>query len=254
VNLSTRLAVGTGDDVLIAGFIITGDAPKKVILRAIGPSLNVEGAPLSGAMLDPVLELHDSTTLLQTNDNWRTSQKQAIEQSGVAPTNSLESAIVATLEPGNYTANVKGKGGSTGIGLVDVYDLDPGGGAQLANVSTRGKVQTADDAMIGGVIVGGERPANVLVRAIGPELTERGVAGALADPTLELHDSEGDLLVSNDDWKSDQGKKISDSGIPPSDPRESAIVRMLNPGAYTAVVRGKDQTTGVALVEMYMLP
>jgi uncharacterized delta-60 repeat protein len=254
VNLSTRLAVGTGDDVLIAGFIITGDAPKKVILRAIGPSLNVEGAPLSGAMLDPVLELHDSTTLLQTNDNWRTSQKQAIEQSGVAPTNSLESAIVATLEPGNYTAIVKGKGGSTGIGLVEVYDLDPGGGAQLANVSTRGKVQTADDAMIGGVIVGGERPANVLVRAIGPELTERGVAGALADPTLELHDSEGDLLVSNDDWKSDQGKKISDSGIPPSDPRESAIVRMLNPGAYTAVVRGKDQTTGVALVEMYMLP
>ena len=245
--------MGTGDNVLIGGFIVTGDVPKKVILRAIGPSLNVGGVPLAGALQDTVLELHGATGLIQSNDNWQSDQKTAIEASGVPPTDPKESAIVATLAPGNYTAIVHGKGSATGIALVEVYDLDTSGASQLANVSTRGKVETEDNAMIGGVIVGGDTSANVLVRAIGPSLTGQGVVGALQDTTLELHSSNGDLLASNDDWQSDQKQQIIDTTVPPTDPRESAILRTLAPGAYTAVVRGKNDTTGVALVEVYVL-
>ncbi len=253
VNISTRLAVGTGDDVLIGGFIITGNVPKKVILRAIGPSLNVGGVPLAGTLQDTVLELHGTTGLIQSNDNWQSDQKTAIEKSGVPPADPKESAIVATLESGNYTAIVHGKGSATGIALVEIYDLDTNSASQLANVSTRGKVETGDNAMIGGVIVGGDTPADVLVRAIGPSLTGKGVAGALQDTTLELHSSNGDLLDSNDDWQSDQKQKIIDTTVPPTDPHESAILRTLAPGAYTAVVRGKNDSTGVALVEGYII-
>lgn len=262
VNISTRLAVGIGDDVLIGGFIVTGNAPKKVLIRAIGPSL-----PVAGNLADPILELHDSNGLLGSNDNWGDSQKQEIIDTTVPPTNDLESAIVATLAPldmsipgsGAYTIIVSGKNGSTGIGLVEVYDLgtaslDIASESKLANISTRGKVQTDDDVMIGGFIIAGSNASNILVRAIGPELTAQGVTGALQDTTLELHDGSGTLLTSNDDWESDQKQQIIDTGVPPTDSRESAIVATLSPGNYTAIVLGKNNTTGVALVEAYVLP
>ncbi len=262
VNISTRLAVGTSSDVLIGGFIVTGNAPKKVIIRAIGPSL-----PVTGTLQDPTLELHDSNGLLSANDNWRDTQEQEIIDTTIPPTNDLESAIVATLAPldpkipgsGAYTVIVSGKNASTGIGLVEVYDLgtaslDISSESHLANISTRGKVQTDDNVMIGGFIVGGSTASNILVRAIGPELTALGVAGALQDTTLELRDVNAVLLQSNDDWESDQKQQIIDTTVPPTDPRESAIVATLNPGNYTAIVRGKNNTTGVALVEAYVLP
>ena len=255
VNISTRLAVGTADNVLIGGFIITGNAPKKVLIRAIGPSL-----PVAGALQDTTLELHDgSGLLLGTNDNWRETQEQEIIDTTIPPINNLESAIVAILDPGAYTAIVKGKNNSTGVGLVEVYDLgtasfDIASQAQLVNISTRALVQTGDNVMIGGFIVSGSAPVNVLVRAIGPELTAKGVAGALQDTTLELHDSNGVLLASNDDWQSDQEQEIIDTTVPPTDPRESAIVRTLATGAYTAIVQGKNGTNGVGLVEVYVLP
>ena len=202
VNISTRLAVGTNTDVLIGGFIITGNAPKRVLIRAIGPSL-----PVVGKLQDSTLELHDSNGLLGSNDNWRDSQEQEIIDTTIPPTNDLESAIVATLAPldvsipgsGAYTVIVSGKNGSTGIGLVEVYDLgtaslDISSEAQLANISTRGKVQTDDNVMIGGFIVAGSNASNILVRAIGPELTAQGVTGALQDTTLELRDVNAVLL------------------------------------------------------------
>ena len=255
VNISTRLAVGTGDNVLIGGFIITGNAPKKALIRGIGPSL-----PVAGALQDTTLELHDgSGLLLGSNDNWRDTQEQEIIATTIPPTNDLESAIVATLEPGAYTAIVSGKNSSTGVGLVEVYDLgtasfDVSSQAQLVNISTRGLVQTSDNVMIGGFIVSGSTPVNVLARAIGPELTASGVAGALQDTTLELRNSNGALLASNDDWESDQKQQIIDTTVAPTDPRESAIVSTLAAGAYTAIVQGKNATTGVGLVEAYVLP
>ena len=254
VNISTRLAVGTGDNVLIGGFIITGNAPKKVLIRGIGPSL-----PVAGTLQDTTLDLYDSSGQLGSNDNWRDSQEQEIIATTIPPTDSLESAIVAVLEPGAYTAILSGKNSSTGVGLVEVYDLgtasfDVSSQAQLVNISTRGLVQTGDNVMIGGFIVSGSDPVNVLVRAIGPELTASGVAGALQDTTLELYDSNAALLVSNDDWESDQKQEIIDTTVPPTDPHESAIVRTLANGAYTAIVRGKNSATGVALVEVYVLP
>ena len=254
VNISTRLAIGTGDTVLIGGFIITGNAPKKVLLRGLGPSL-----PVPGALQDPTLELHDSSSLLGSNDNWRDTQEQEIIATTIPPTNDLESAIVAILDPGAYTVILSGKNGTTGVGLVEIFDVgtasfDVMSQAQLVNISTRALVQTGDNVMIGGFIVSGTDPVNVLVRAIGPELTGQGVAGALQDTTLELHDGYGLLLASNDDWQTDQEQEIIDTTVPPTDSRESAILSTLPAGAYTAIVRGKNATTGVGLVEAYVLP
>ena len=254
VNISTRIAVGTDDNVLIGGFIITGNAPKRVIIRAIGPSLR-PGVP--GALDDPMLELHDGGgATLGTNDNWRDSQENEIIDTTVAPSNELESAILATLSPGNYTAIVRGQANGTGIALVEVYDLgtaslDVSSKAKLAQISTRGTVLTNDDVMIGGFIISGEA-TRVIVRAIGPELNGV-VSGALQDTLLELHDGSGTTIVSNDDWRTTQEQQIIDTTVPPKDDRESAIVATLNPGAYTAIVRGKTNTTGVALVEVYGL-
>jgi T5SS/PEP-CTERM-associated repeat protein len=250
-NISTRLRVETGDNVLIGGFIITGTQDKKVIIRAIGPSL-----PVADALPDPFLELHDgSGQLLDSNDNWVDSpDKQAIIDSTIPPSNDLESAIVATL-PANssaYTAIVRGVNDTTGVGLVEVYDLDRSVDSKLANISTRGLVQTGDNVMIGGFIVLGKSSQKVIVRAIGPSLP---VSGALADPTLELHDGNGALLEANDNWMDSPNKQaIIDSTIPPTNPLESAIVATLVPGNYTAIVRGVNDTTGVALVEVYALP
>ena len=248
-NISTRLNVGLADDVLIGGFIITGTGDKNVIVRAIGPSLGVQG--VTGALADPVLELHDQTgATIATNDNWKDTQQAEIEATTIPPSDDKESAIVRRLTPGSYTAIVKGKNNGTGVGLIEAYGLD--GPAKLANISTRGLVQTGDNVMIGGFIVLNTGiPANVLVRAIGPSLG--GVANAMADPTLELHDPNGAIVASNDDWQETQKSEIEATTIPPTDPRESAILQSLPTGGYTAVVRGKNNSTGVALVEAYNL-
>lgn len=244
-NISTRLRVETGEHVLIGGFIVTGSQPKKLMVRAIGPSL-----PLPGALADPVLELHSSTGLIASNNNWRSNQEAEIVATGIPPGNDNESAIVTTLEPGSYTAIVRGSNNGTGVALVEVYDLDQGADSKLANISTRGFVQTADNVLIGGFIVVGSAPAKAIVRAIGPSLP---VSGALADPTLELHDGNGATIASNDNWRSDQEAEIMATTLPPTRDAESAIVATLTPGSYTAIVRGKNNTTGVALVEVYQL-
>jgi uncharacterized delta-60 repeat protein len=246
-NISTRLRVETGDNVLIGGFIITGSQAKKVMVRAIGPSL-----PLADVLADPTLELHDGAgTLITSNDNWMNApNKQEIIDSTIAPTNDLESAILMSLDPGLYTAIVRGVNDTTGIGLVEAYDLDLAADSILANISTRGLVQTGDDVMIGGIIILGVDPQEVLLRAIGPSLP---VGGTLADPTLELHDKDGVTIASNDDWRSDQEADIIATTIPPTNDAESAILATLTPDAYTAIVRGKNDTTGVALVEAYQL-
>jgi len=248
-NISTRLNVGTGDNALIGGFIITGTGDKNVIVRAIGPSLGTAG--VAGALADPILELHDGTgAIIASNDNWKDTQQDEIIATTVPPTDDKESAIVRRLTPGSYTAIVRGKGNGTGVGLVEAYGLD--GTAKLANISTRGFVQAGDNVMIGGFIVLNTGvPTSVIVRAIGPSLA--GVPNALADPTLELHDPNGALVASNDNWKDTQEAEIVATTVPPTNDKESAIVQTLNTGAYTAIVRGKNDTTGVALVEAYNL-
>lgn len=254
LNISTRLEVGAGDQVLIGGFIIAGTGPKRVILRAIGPSLSSAG--VSAPLADPFLELHASDqSLITTNDNWRDSKPADIEATGLAPASDLESALVMTLDPGSYTVIVKGKAGATGVGLIEAYDLDPGAASQLANISTRGFVETGSNVMIGGFILGdGSSSTQVLVRALGPSLGQLGVTGTLADPTLELHDQNGTLIRSNDNWRDTQQSAIEATGLQPSADVESALLETLAPGPYTAIVAGKNGLTGVALVEVYRLP
>ena len=244
LNISTRMRVETGDNAMIGGFIVTGFTPKKVLLRAIGPSL-----PVNGKLADPTLELVRPNDTPIFNDNWQDAQETEIDQT-LPPDHPNESAIIATLEPGAYTAIVRGLDGGTGVGLVEAYDLDQAAPSTLANISTRGRVQTGDNVTIGGFIVGGNRAAKILVRAIGPSLSGQGVTGALQDPTLELVDKNG-TKISNDDWASTQEQAIKDTKVPPPHNRESAILATLPPDPYTAIVRGKDGTTGIALVEVY---
>lgn len=247
-NISTRLRVETGNNVLIGGFIITGTQPKKVIVRAIGPSL-----PLSGALTDPLLELRNSSgALIAVNDNWRSDQEAEIIATTIPPNNDLESAIVTTLPAGYsaYTAIVRGVNNGTGIGLVEVYDLNRTVDSKLGNISTRGLVQTHDNVLIAGTIVVGQVSQRVIVRGIGPSMN---IAGKLDDPILELRDTNGQLIASNDNWRTDQEAEIIATTIPPSNDLESAIVRTLAPNNYTAIVRGVNGTTGIALVEAYGL-
>jgi hypothetical protein len=259
LNISTRLKVDTGDNVLIGGFIITGSDPKKVIIRGIGPSLS---GTVQGFLADPTLELHQGGATLATNDNWKTrpdgsSQQAEIEATTIPPTNDLESALVATL-PANgagYTAIVRGKNNTTGIGVVEAYDLDQAANSKLANISTRGFVETGNNVLIGGFIAG-NGITKVIVRAIGPTLVNAGVTNPLADPTLELHDGNGTTIRSNNNWKvredgSSQQAEIEATTIPPTNDLESALVQTLTPGNYTAVVRGINGTTGIAVVEVY---
>jgi hypothetical protein len=254
LNISTRLAVETGDNVLIGGFIITGTQPKRIIARAIGPSL-----PLAGALADPVLELRNSSGgLIASNDNWRSDQQAEIIATGVAPTNDLESAIVATLPANNsaYTAIVRGVNNGTGIGLVEAYDLDRSVDSKLANISTRGFAQAGNNVMIGGFILGptSNDASSIVVRAIGPSLASVGVANPLQDPTLELRNGDGTLIASNDNWMDSSNKQtIIDNGLAPTNDNESALLAIPAPGNYTAIVSGKNNTTGVALVEVYAL-
>ena len=247
-NISTRLSVGTGDNVLIGGFIVTGSNAKRVYIRGLGEaSLSVKNS-----LPDTLLELHDSGgTLLAENDDWENSpNKDAISATGIPPQGTLESAILTTLKPGEYTTILKGVENQTGIGLVEIYDLDRTVDSKLANISTRGFVQTGDNVMIGGFIILGTESANTIIRAIGPSLP---VIGALADPTLELHDGNGATIASNDNWRSDQEDEISATGLAPINDAESAILTTLPPGPYTAILRGNSNTTGIALVEAYQL-
>src|SRR5262249_36732946 len=269
-NISTRAFVQTGDNVMIGGFIVQGTGPKRVIIRAIGPELTQHG--IANPLANPRLELHDETgTLIATNGNWQTTilggiitsdQVSDIQNSGHAPTAASESAIIVNLPPGNYTAIVRGGNNSTGVALVDVYDLSPGVGSILGNLSTRSFVQTGDNVMIRGFVLQGLRPKRVIIRAIGPELTQSGITNPLANPRLELHDGTGVLIAANDDWQttilggiitSNQVSDIQNSGHTPTAASESAIIANLPPGNYTAIVRGVSDTTGVALVEVYDL-
>jgi len=247
-NISTRLRVETGNDVLIGGFIIGGSTSKKVIVRAIGPSL-----PLADVLADPTLEIRDvAGSLIASNDNWRSDQEAEIIATTIPPANDLESAIVATLPAYNsaYTATVRGANNGTGLGVVEVYDLDRTAASMLANISTRGLVQTDPNVLIAGTIVVGQDSQKVILRGIGPSLN---ISGKLADPTMELRDGNGALIRSNDNWRSDQEAEIIATTIPPSDDLESAIVQTLTPGTYTAVLRGVNNTTGIAVVEAYGL-
>ena len=252
-NISTRAFVQTGDNVMIGGFIITGSGQKRVIVRAIGPSLANQG--IGNPLQNPTLELHDHTgAVIASNDDWMNApNKQEIIDSGLAPTNNLESAILMSLSPGNYTAIVRGVNNGTGIALVEGYDLDSTAGSKLGNISTRSLVQTGDNVMIGGLIITGTGQKNVIVRAIGPSLAQQGITDPLLDPTLELHDVTGAVIAFDDNWKDSQEAEIEATGLAPSDDRESAIASTLAPGNYTAIVRGKNNTIGVALVEVYDL-
>ena len=257
INLSTRLFVQAGDNVGIGGFIITGTSPKEVLLRAIGPSLSGAGI---NALADPVMELHGPggfATII--NNNWRSDQEAEIQATGIPPTNDLESAILVTLDPGAYTAIVKGNGTppGTGVGLVEIYDLDQAVASKLGNISTRAFVNTGNDIVIAGFILGnGTGDDKVVVRGIGPSLTAFGVPNALADPTLELRNSDGALLVSNDDWQDDpvQAAELTALNLAPTNDLESGIVSTLAPGAYTALLAGLNNGTGVGLVEVYDNP
>jgi len=246
-NISTRAVVGTGTNVLIGGFIVTGTESKDVIVRAIGPSLS-----LPGKLLNPTLELHDASgATIAFNDNWgQSTNSAAIAESGVAPADPNESAILISLAPGSYTAVLGGANGTTGAAVVEVYDLATAADSKLANISTRALVQSGDNVLIGGLIVVGPAAADVIVRAIGPSLP---VSGAMADPTLELRDASGTVLASNDNWRSTQQSAISETGVAPSNDAEAAIVTSFPPGSYTAIVRGANNTAGVAVVEVYQL-
>ena len=255
-NISTRARVGVGENSLIGGFIVIGPDSKKVIVRAIGPSLGNSG--VANPLDDPVLELHDqSGAVLAQNDDWRSNQTQ-VEATGLSPADDRESAIVATLAPGGYTAIVTGKNSSTGVGLVEVYDIDPAMDSQLANISTRSFVDLNEDVLIGGFIVtggNGNISSRILIRALGPSLAYSGVQGYLQDPTLDVHDANGVTLISNDNWVDDysQATDVGSTGLGPGDPYDAAVMVVLSPGSYTAVVRGTGNGTGVGLIDAYQL-
>src|SRR6266480_4901219 len=245
-NEANRLLSG-----LIAGFIISGNQAKRVIVRALGPSLSTHG--VSGALADPTITIFNSSNVVvASNDNWRNTQETEIAASGFAPPNDLESAIIATLAPGSYTAIVSGKNSGTGVALVDLYQLDASTSI-FRNLSTRGFVGTGDNVLIGGLIIGNGEPPVIVLRAIGPTLSSFGITQPLQDPTLELRDANGALIAFNDDWNDNTPTGIKATLLNPTDNRESAIIASLAAGNYTAIVRGKNGTTGVALVEAYRL-
>jgi len=256
LNISTRLRVETGNNVLIGGFIIAGSAPKNAVVRGIGPSLSAFG--INDVLGDPTLELRAANgTLLFQNDNWQDDSAQAAQLMalGLAPSHPNESGIVATLNPGAaYTAILAGKNGGTGIGLVEIYDTNPAANSQLANLSTRGFVRTGDNVMIGGFILGGSSSnTGIVVRGMGPSLSQFGLSPVLADPTLELRDANGMLLIANDNWQDDlaSAAQLTARGLAPQNSLESGIFATLPPGAFTAILAGKNGGTGLGLVEIY---
>jgi hypothetical protein len=238
---------------MIGGFIITGVTPKKVVIRGLGPSL--AGFGITDFLADPVLELRGSSgALIRQNDNWKDSQQAEIQATGLQPSDDRESAIVTTLVPGNYTALLTGKGGTTGVGTVEIYDANIAADSQLANLSTRGFVQTGNNVMISGFSLGkGPNPTDIAIRGIGPSLSSAGLSNVMADPTLELRDSNGALMISNDDWQSDpvSAGKLTAHGLGLSNTKESGIYTTLPPGQFTAILAGKSGGIGIALIEIY---
>jgi len=251
LNLSTRALVQTGSGVLIGGFVISGSNAKTVLIRAIGPSLRFFN--VANSLADPVLELFDANqSLIQADDNWRDAQEADIIATNLPPTDDRESAILVTLQPAAYTAVVGGTNNTTGVALVEIFDLEPNVGSVLANISSRGFVGTGDNVLIGGFIIAPQNSsANVLVRARGPSLVDFDITGSLQDPTLTLHNANGVLIAANDNWRDAQESVIQSSGLAPADNREPAIFASLGAGGYTAIVRGRNDTTGIALVEVY---
>ena len=247
------MRVQTGDNVGIGGFIVTGTAPKRVLIRAIGPSLTGFGVP--DVLADPVLELHGPgafTTI--TNDNWKQTQAAEIEATGIPPIDDFESAIATTLVPGAYTAIVTGNGNTSGVALVEVYDLNEGVDSKLANLSTRAFVSTGDNIVIAGFLLGGSGSSDrVVVRGIGPSLTLLGITNPVPNPSLELRDTNGALLVENNDWQDNavQAAEVTAAGLAPSHNLESAIAATLPPGLYTALLSGLNSSIGVGVVEVY---
>ncbi|MDQ6859661.1 MAG: hypothetical protein M3032_00680 [Verrucomicrobiota bacterium] len=255
--LSARAQVRSGDDVLIGGLTIGGSTPKTVLFRAIGASLALNGTPLPGRLPDPTLALYaqSSGVLIAANDNWADTQQSAIAATGMAPTNGLDSAILVTLAPGSYTTVLSGKTGAAGIALVEAYDVTQNTDTSLGTLSARGFVQPGDNVLIGGFKIAQRSSANesysVLVRAIGPSLARYNIARPLLDPTLQVYDANGTLLASNDDWRDGPFPEIERGGFAPADDREAVVLGAFAPGAYTAIVRGKGDATGTALVEIY---
>jgi hypothetical protein len=249
------MRVQTGDNVGIGGFIITGSVPKHVVLRAIGPSLGQAG--VSNALADPVLELHGPAGFVTIiNDNWRDNQEVMIAATGLAPLNNFEAAIDATLLPGAYTAIVRGKDNTSGVALVEVYDINQSVPAKLANMSTRALVGAGDDIVIAGFILDGSPPQagdRIVVRGVGPSLTALGVANALADPKLELRDSDGALIASNNNWQDDsaQAAELASANLSPTNNLESGLAMTLPPGLYTALLSGANNSAGIGLIEVY---
>lgn len=254
MNLSTRVRVATGDNVLIGGLIIQGDKKKTVLLRALGPSLGANG--VTGALQDPKMMLLDASgKVLETNDNWQSGpDAKTVAASGKAPADPREAAIVQSLAPGSYTVVVSGVNNTTGIGLVEDYTLDDYAGSYAANISTRGRVGSGAEVMIGGFIIQGNGRKSVLARALGPSLGANISSPVLQDPYVELHDANGQLIDSNDNWQSSpEANAIRATGLPPNDFREAALLDDLTPGSYTAIVRGADGGEGLGLVEIYDL-
>ena len=253
LNLSTRLRVETGDNVLVSGFIITGSDSEEVVLRGLGPSLSMRDVASAETLLDPMIELHDSSgAMIASNDGWVSGpQASEIIGLGLAPDEPSEAALVAKLPPGSYTAILSDAQGGSGIGIVELYATSVSAPANPVNISTRGLVGKGDDVMIGGFIIGGMNTSRLVIRALGPSLSGSGIPNVLPDPTLELHDQDGDLIVFNDNWKDVQQSEIEATGLAPTNDQESSILATLIPGPYTAIVRGKNETTGVAIVEAY---
>ena len=245
-----------GDNAGIGGFIITGPVPKHVIIRGLGPSLTRFGFPLSDLLADPTLELHGPGGFAPiSNNNWRDSQENEIQNSGLAPTDDLESAIDATLSPGAYTAILRGNNNGVGIGTVEIYDRDVTGASRLANLSTRAFVRTGSSVVIAGFILSGTSGVTdrIVIRGLGPSLSAFGISNPLQNPTLELRNQSGTLLKSNDDWADDptQFTEIVAAGLPPPDPKESAMAVSLPAGPYTAILAGLNDGEGVGTVEVY---
>jgi hypothetical protein len=242
---------------MIGGFIVTGNVAKPVILRGIGPSLTSSGLAAGMLLADPVLELHGPSGLIDQNDNWKDSpQRSQFEGGPFQPADDREAVIVATLQPGAYTLVLSGKNQTTGIGLVEIYDTDQTVDSQLANISTRALVQTTDNVTIAGFMLGVNNTASqIALRGIGPSLASFGISNVLADPTLELHNANGTIMISNDNWTDDpvSAAQLTATGLAPQNPNESGIFTALPPGDYTAILAGKNGGVGVGLVEVYNL-
>jgi hypothetical protein len=248
--------VEAGEGVMVGGFIVTGNESKRVIIRGIGPSMTTVG--IQGVINDPVLRLFSSTgSLIAVNDNWQDTQQGDIEATGLAPQDLRESAVIATLPPANYTATVANANGTNGVGLVEIYDLNSGANARLANISTRGSVQTAENVMIAGFALGGTsiNPAKVVVRALGPSLAQSGISNPLSNPNLQLFDNNGQMVANNDNWQDEatQASQLQSLNLAPVNPAESAIVATLPPGLYTAIEAGQNGGTGIGLIEVYAI-